>query len=1699
MATPRGCILFVSLCSLVELVSGSCQVSQSMSCPSWLCANILDWTTDVSLYCTWPGEKMVLATMAKREKKVVKISSSTLIHPGMPALQLRGMVDTTGTMGRLPDTCTKSSFAPEADGNKIYSNIKALVEEFDIYTKCTKVYVPRKNPVTGRPMMQKDDIVAISTELAFGHFSLSYEDIAQYKEYVDKDGTKTLVAIISGRKENVIEGNYDVVVRLFKNNTVKLDYTKRQNLAESVLEAGISFENYKKATQASVDRTMDKIATAGLYGKAALADKTGCFKRHSCTGYLTKEVNEKCTDDEQCKSNACKYGKCGAGISYANQTNNCNLGKCPQWLCSGILSLTVDVTLSCTFPDEKVVFATLAAQEKKVVKLSSSALIFPDMQGGLDIKELKEGASGEMLAKKAVSELLVKHTDTCKGTAFKPEKDGRKIYDNIKSLVDGFDIYSKCTKVYVGRNDPVTGRAKMQKDDIVAISTELAFGHFSLSYEDVTQYKEFVDKDGTKTLVAIISGRKENVIEGNYDIVLKLFKNNTVLLDYTKRQNLAEGILEYGTSHNGYRISTQASVDKTIEKLAYAGLYGLDALHDTKGCMKREFCSGYLTKAPGDPCTDDEQCKTNYCKKDNFLCPVNCNYHCAAHPDDKPSRKYTLLWYVQADGDMEGRLVKSVNELMAAFFNKDLAGSAQGGDPKDFAVNILIDRIPGFSGNPITGVGNFVTAKSFVVGKSKAEDVHEWKEVDMDRPATLERFIKQGMSRYPAQNYMMLMSGRGGGSQRGFGGDGVRGLLPGLGLQISDLVTGLSKGLEWRKFQLLGLDAGIMQHLGVARAVAPYTHHYLASQEIVHANGFNFNALTEVFKNPASHTVSQISTKMANAYMTGAPSELEKGLTMADVNTAKLKEFGVKFDDLVDALRCDLAFEPEKALVGLGRARSQEIFTAGMKAPGAGGESATIDLGTMLDHIAYGYAYAKGEEACVTKWGYECQFPFKYKGIEYKSCTSDQHTSLWCSTKVSEGREHVRGFFNWGNCADVCVKGEVDPKKYFSAETIARAKLAKTAYLSSFYLRLLSPDMQNEKASGMAAYWPAACDMNILNFVKAKKLSPKFADLLASIDHTTSCTWKSGLLKGKPQPRLFPKPEQAVCPGKLARPCVAVITGFACVFPFKYKGKQYQSCSGIDETKPWCSHKVDSNGEHVSGRWGYCAASCVFNCNAKVTDCLTCDITNAMKCTKCSDSKYLHNTACVTSCPKGFTGGDSGSSTGRTCVKKARLLATATSLSLSGLQAQALDTTLGGGRNVSSFMLNATVNAAGALTHASAMLGKSSDGKTIVWLVKQEAWFQDDALIFASVRDASIKFTQYQDGTPGNCDKKVSVFCHYKPVYSTKCPSGLPSCKPDGIACQVPVHYLPKGESQSQNGTLSVYIDYNTSNAASQTLVADGVSVPKSSGGKVTPILWETPVSVTDFEDEKKTKVLKQFPFDWARMIEIELSPTTQGTTYLALLSTDKDANQAHVMRTAPVHKSNKDPVWNPTCGSDKNRVKILGAISFSVSGLQKAQVEAAAKDAISSSLDVNAALIVVSATETRRLGEASERRLAGTWAVSFEVHVAQTKAAAVEQAVVMISKAPSTFREQLASSLTREASKTGIVLDAKSITVKEFTVSAGLPSPATPKNPTKPTGSSSKSSTAAPGAREGVVVGAATSHFFSSAVGLLVAAIGSI
>jgi len=382
---------------------------------------------------------------------------------------------------------------------------------------------------------------------------------------------------------------------------------------------------------------------------------------------------------------------------------------------------------------------------------------------------------------------------------------------------------------------------------------------------------------------------------------------------------------------------------------------------------------------------------------------------------------------------------------------------------------------------------------------------------------------------------------------------------------------------------------------------------------------------------------------------------------------------------------------------------------------------------------------------------------------------------------------------------------------------------------------------------------------------------------------------------------------------------------------------------------------------------------------------------------------------------------------------------------------------------------------------------------------------------------------QFNDGTPGSCDKNQAVFCLYGLVYARSCPVGTASCKPIEVTCKVPVSYRPEGAttaSEGTNGTLSLSIDAKTGKLTSITLLAGQGLIPKSDGGTITPKVWKTPLTVRNFDEEKQLVTLGT-AFEWVRKVDVSLVPALQGaTTYLALVGIDGHSNAAAIIQPAPAYAPQDVSAWTSQCADAKSaQVKVTGTMKFAVSGLAKTHVEAAAKGAIAVSLDVSPKLVTVSATK-----EVSQaRRLSvDSWEVSYEVIVPESKGEAVKEAAKAVSADQASFKTELVNSLESVAASTGTIFDRSSVTVTQFTAPAkvtavtakptakpGATSPPGEASPSteQPTGSKPVAATFKPTtttnrmAMQGgeIAVDSSTSLLLSSAVVVLVALAGSM
>lgn len=202
--------------------------------------------------------------------------------------------------------------------------------------------------------------------------------------------------------------------------------------------------------------------------------------------------------------------------------------------------------------------------------------------------------------------------------------------------------------------------------------------------------------------------------------------------------------------------------------------------------------------------------------------------------------EWTLMFYLDADNDLENAQMNDLKEMIAA------------GSTKDVNIVVLADRHPNgdgrkYSNAAIANLKNWTTAKLLYVEKGNLREIEDWGEADMGDPATLKKFL-QTAKQFPAKHYGVIFGDHGmgwpGACSDESNGDNML-TTQEIGATLTEASTSLGK------FELIGFDACLMANLEVAKSVAPAGHVMVASEELEPGDGWNYTPLLQsLARNP---------------------------------------------------------------------------------------------------------------------------------------------------------------------------------------------------------------------------------------------------------------------------------------------------------------------------------------------------------------------------------------------------------------------------------------------------------------------------------------------------------------------------------------------------------------------------------------------------------------------------------------------------------------------------------------------------------------------------------------------------------------------------------------------------------------------------------------------------------------------------------
>jgi len=223
-----------------------------------------------------------------------------------------------------------------------------------------------------------------------------------------------------------------------------------------------------------------------------------------------------------------------------------------------------------------------------------------------------------------------------------------------------------------------------------------------------------------------------------------------------------------------------------------------------------------------------------------------------------------------------------------------------------------------------------------------------------------------------------------------------------------------------------------------------------------------------------------------------------------------------------------------------------------------------------------------------------CVFPFTFEGVTYDECTpvTDPDDRMWCSIKTDNRDQHVRG--EWGYCSDACIDFVFDVEPDDDIIWINPITASPTAYptVVATPARTVAPTPAlTLDPTPVPTVAPTLAPTPALTVVPTPALTLAPTPALTVVPTPASTDPLTPALNFT-----FPQPRPA---------CKTVLGAHpdqACVFPFRWAGVTYNSCTNVDERNPamfWCATQVSLGtipvsaegpqmGDMVSGKWGYC-------------------------------------------------------------------------------------------------------------------------------------------------------------------------------------------------------------------------------------------------------------------------------------------------------------------------------------------------------------------------------------------------------------------------------------------------------------------------------------------------------------------------------
>ena len=265
------------------------------------------------------------------------------------------------------------------------------------------------------------------------------------------------------------------------------------------------------------------------------------------------------------------------------------------------------------------------------------------------------------------------------------------------------------------------------------------------------------------------------------------------------------------------------------------------------------------------------------------------------------------------------------------------------GSSEKLKLLVFVDRSEGESDEPLLNIPNFTNGKYLYVEKGSFKELKDLPEPNMGDPKMLSDFVEWGITNYPSDKYMLILSDHGG-AWPGYGGD--ESTENSDDFDFNEVKKGIEDGLKntkVKKLDIMGFDACLMATYESAKALKPYADYYLASEETEPGHGWDYNSLKIIADNPKV-TPLEIGTSIINGFEKQAvANDSDNEITLSLVDLSKIDNLDESLKKVTDKLTINI----NKVSAEIGKERAKTIEYG--RQPNPAGNTNMVDMGHFFE------------------------------------------------------------------------------------------------------------------------------------------------------------------------------------------------------------------------------------------------------------------------------------------------------------------------------------------------------------------------------------------------------------------------------------------------------------------------------------------------------------------------------------------------------------------------------------------------------------------------------------------------------------------------------------------------------------------------------------------------------------------------------